>query len=70
MAAMPLFDYHCTGCETEFETLVMGSEQPACPECGSTALEKLLARVAAEPRVPEPVGACASCNQYGGCAVG
>ena len=64
---MPLFNYHCSGCDTEFETLVMGAEQPECPECGSTALDKLLSRVAAEPRIPEPVGACASCPQYGGC---
>jgi putative FmdB family regulatory protein len=67
---MPLFGYHCIGCDTEFETLVMGSEQPMCPECGSAALEKLLARVAAEPRVPEPVGACAPCGRYGRCAAG
>ncbi len=67
---MPLFDYHCTDCDTEFETLVMGAEQPACPHCGSAALDKLLARVAAEPRVPEPAGACGSCAQYGGCAAG
>jgi putative FmdB family regulatory protein len=67
---MPLFGYHCTGCDTEFETLVMGSEQPACPDCGSVALEQLLSRVAREPRVPEPMGACGGCAQYGACAAG
>ena len=49
---MPLFSYHCTGCATDFETLVLGSEQPACPKCGSTALEQLLSRVAEEARSP------------------
>jgi putative FmdB family regulatory protein len=65
---MPLFNYHCSECDIEFETLVIGAEQPACPACGTTALDKLLSRVAPEPRVAEPVGACASCPQYGGCA--
>ena len=67
---MPLFSYHCTGCDNEFETLVLGSDQPCCPECGSAELEKLLSLVAREARVPEPVGACARCNDYGGCAAG
>jgi putative FmdB family regulatory protein len=67
---MPLFSYHCTGCDTEFEILVIGAEQPTSPDCGSAELEKLLSRVAPEPRVPEPVGACGSCAQYGRCAAG
>jgi putative FmdB family regulatory protein len=65
---MPLFGYHCTGCDTEFETLVMGNDQPVCPDCGGTALARLLSRVVAEPRVPEPVGACGGCAHYGDCA--
>ena len=68
---MPLFSYHCAGCTIEFETLVIGEETPECPSCGSTRLEKQLSRVAPEPRVPEPVGACAACPGYGGgCAGG
>ena len=49
---MPLFSYHCTGCDTDFEALVLGSEQAACPKCGGTALEQLLSRVASEARTP------------------
>jgi putative FmdB family regulatory protein len=67
---MPLFSYHCTGCDSEFEALVIGADEPACPDCGSVELEQLLSRVAPEPRVPEPVGACSTCGQYGGCAAG
>ena len=67
---MPLYSYHCTGCDTEFETLVLGGEPPHCPDCGGDALEKLLSRVAPEPRVAEPVGECSSCGQYGGCQAG
>lgn len=43
---MPLFDYHCTACHTEFELLVRASTTPACPHCGSTALEKCISRIA------------------------
>ncbi len=67
---MPLFSYHCTGCDTEFEALVLGAAPAPCPECGSLALEQLLSRVTPQPRVPEPVGACSTCGQYGGCAAG
>ena len=49
---MPLFSYHCTGCDTDFEALVLNSEPPACPKCGGTALEQLLSRVATEARTP------------------
>lgn len=40
---MPMFDFVCTACQHEFETLVRGSAEPACPACGSTALEKKIA---------------------------
>lgn len=45
---MPLHDYHCPACGTEFETLVRSSQlsPPACPSCGSTTLERLLSRIA------------------------
>ena len=39
---MPIFDFVCTACQCAFETLVRGSSVPACPSCGSTALEKQL----------------------------
>lgn len=37
---MPLYDYLCSGCGQRFELLVRASAQPACPHCGSTALDK------------------------------
>jgi putative FmdB family regulatory protein len=40
---MPLFDFVCRACRTEFESLVRtGSADPACPQCGSTDLERQL----------------------------
>ena len=37
---MPLFEYICKECETQFEALVTGSSQPHCPECDSARLEQ------------------------------
>jgi putative FmdB family regulatory protein len=40
---MPLFDFHCTACDHEFEALVRAQDPPArCPRCQSAAIEKLL----------------------------
>lgn len=37
---MPIYEYLCQGCDHEFEELVLGSEQPTCPECQGDRLEK------------------------------
>ncbi len=39
---MPLFDFHCNACGNEFEGLVRGQTIPACPQCASRDLERLL----------------------------
>jgi putative FmdB family regulatory protein len=38
--AMPIYEYRCEKCESQFELLVTSSETPACPDCGSEELEK------------------------------
>jgi len=43
---MPMFDYHCKACQTEFELLVRASTVPTCPHCASTELEKCVSRIA------------------------
>jgi putative FmdB family regulatory protein len=44
---MPLYEYECTSCGHEFETLVRTNDPaPSCPECGSSELSKLLHQVA------------------------
>lgn len=37
---MPLYDYHCPACGHRFEALVRAGSTPACPQCGSNALER------------------------------
>jgi len=39
---MPLFEYRCQACQSEFELLVRSGDVPACPSCGASSLEKLL----------------------------
>ena len=39
---MPIYEYQCRACGHGFETLVRGSEQPACPSCRSHDIERLL----------------------------
>lgn len=43
---MPIHDFHCTACQADFERLVRGEAAPTCPHCGSTALERRVARIA------------------------
>jgi putative FmdB family regulatory protein len=37
---MPIYEYKCTGCGQEFETLVLAGTVPSCPSCKSEELEK------------------------------
>ena len=38
---IPIYEYSCQACGNDFEALVRGSAQPACPACESTDLERL-----------------------------
>ena len=39
---MPIYEYRCQACEHEFETLVLGKDEPECPSCQGQDLERLL----------------------------
>ena len=43
---MPLFEYRCTACDSQFELLIRGTSVPTCPSCGATTLEKMLSMFA------------------------
>ncbi len=53
---MPLFEYACSKCDTEFELLIRGKEKAQCPDCGTVKLEKLMSaakgRVAGNGQLP------------------
>ena len=38
---MPIFDFKCRSCSTQFEALVL-RKAPKCPKCASEELEKLI----------------------------
>ena len=44
---MPLYEYTCRKCNSDFELLIRGDEAPECPGCGSRKLEKHLSLAAA-----------------------
>ena len=38
---MPIYEYHCSGCDTDFEMLVkVRAPNPPCPKCGSEDVAK------------------------------
>ena len=44
---MPIYEYECRGCHHQFEQIVRtGDPPPACPQCQSGDLERLLSHVA------------------------
>lgn len=72
---MPIYEYACQQCGSEFEALVRSSTVAECPSCHSTDLEKLLsviakpaASAAATPIAASPCGACGHPDGPGACA--
>ena len=39
---MPIYEFACLNCKTEFELLLRGEEKPDCPHCDNPKLEKKL----------------------------
>ena len=39
---MPIFEYRCRGCGSEFEAIVQSSTVPECPRCDGHDLDKML----------------------------
>ena len=47
---MPLYEYKCCDCATDFETLVFSTDEVVeCPQCESEAVEKQMS-IPAAPR--------------------
>ena len=63
---MPIYEYICEDCQHPFETLVQGSEQPECPECGGTKLAKQLSVFAVNKEQAPPPSPCQGCPSAGG----
>lgn len=67
---MPIYEYACRECGSEFEALVRASTVPACPQCRSTELDKKLSVFAtaasSAPAPLPPMGACGACGNPDG----
>ncbi len=67
---MPIYEYACSKCGHEFETLVRSDTIPDCPTCHSTDLEKKLSvfatHGAAAKAAPVAAGPCGSCGHPDG----
>ena len=44
---MPIYEYVCMQCESHFEELIRGDQQPACPDCGAANVRKQMSVFAA-----------------------
>lgn len=45
---MPIYEYECRGCKHQFEAIVRTGDTPACPECRSGDLERLVSLFAVD----------------------
>jgi putative FmdB family regulatory protein len=73
---MPIYEYECQHCATEFEALVRSDTVPECPKCHSTELKKMLSVFAtaasgaeAAPPADSPCGSCCHMQGSGGCGM-
>ncbi|WP_145260238.1 FmdB family zinc ribbon protein [Calycomorphotria hydatis] len=67
---MPLFEFRCDSCHSEFEQLVRGKEETHCPQCSSKKVSKLLSAPAAHVKGSLPItGACPP-PEMGPCGTG
>ncbi len=74
---MPIFEYVCKDCRSEFELLVHASTEPRCPACQGRELSKQLSVFAVSrgtSAAPAPApGACGTCGDPrgpGACRLG
>lgn len=73
---MPIYEYVCRACSHPFEELVFGGEEPPCPACSATDVERVLSVVAighveggaaARPSRGEAPCGGGGCGGSGGC---
>ena len=67
---MPIYEYRCQQCGHEFESLVIGSETPCCPECDGKKVGKLMSACGfvSKDAGGQTVSASASSSACGSCS--
>jgi len=66
---MPIYEYNCSKCESEFEILVRGDATPECPNCGGIELAKLFSVPAAHSSGTNDLPVCQPAPPSGGCGL-
>jgi putative FmdB family regulatory protein len=67
---MPIFEYVCKECQHEFEALVFGKQEAACPKCQSKKLEPQLSVFAVSSKsgaTAQPSFSAGSAGPCGSC---
>jgi putative FmdB family regulatory protein len=65
---MPIYEFHCSGCQHDFEDLVFGNKLPEqCPRCGGSTIEKLLSAFSFKSAGGGNGGGMSSTSSGGGC---
>ncbi len=64
---MPIYEYQCKGCGHQFEALVFGKECPACPDCNSNKVCKLMSACGFVSKGAGGQTVSASTSSCGGC---
>lgn len=66
---MPIYEYVCDKCGTDFEELVTkASSNPVCPSCGSSSTRKLISAPVRNHSGKGTEGGTAPTYSGGGCA--
>ena len=68
---MPIYEYHCASCDSQFETLVFRSSDPVnCPGCNTEEVTRVLSvfgfksggeKGAASSRMGSGMSSCSGC---------
>ena len=68
---MPIYEYRCADCQSQFETLVRNSaESVTCKQCGSENLQKLISAHAITSGSPDTACGTAPCSPAPACGSG
>ena len=65
---MPIFEYDCEKCGSEFELLVRHDQPPVCPNCGTNRLLKRFSVPAAHVKSSQSLPICERPSS-GGCGL-
>jgi len=65
---VPIYEYSCEKCGSEFELLIRDSRRPACPECGTVELTKRFSVPAAHTGSRQSLPVC-EIPRGGGCGL-